>query len=607
MRMGLTAKLTTLLACIGILSSGVTGYYSYSANQNLLVNEAESNLLTSTELLSQRFSSLLLDISADALTIGSLPSAPMLVGLGEGPEYQAARARLAGVFATFMRLHPQYSQMRLISRQAHGLELIRFDRDGEAIVQVEGDKLQEKGHFPYVFETLELAPGHVYISPITVNHEQGAHSAEGAPSLRLATAVLGANGEALGVAVINVDLRKFLETLKADLPARYQMYLTNQWGDFLVHPDASKTFAFDKGQRILIQDSFAQTKSLFNDTTPSVLVNGLDDPQRADGKIMAFVRKSFGPPENRQFVVVGLARPLQDVLGSGKTLGHSIIQMVLVFSLLAIALAILFSRALTHPLQMLIHAARRFQTGHTLDEALPVEREDEIGVLARGFDQMRKELKSHLEVMGRTQQELRHLANHDSLTGLPNRMQFFQQMEQAIAETAGTHQQLAVLFIDLDHFKSINDQMGHAVGDEVLMVVASRLRRAVRSDDIVARLGGDEFVVLIRGAGIAPIASSVTRKILGALNERVTLNGAVLQIGASVGISLYPEDGVTAEDLILRADSAMYKAKVNGRRTFASHQAGVLEIEKHQPGPSAEGTLGAAERANAGAEDDIER
>jgi diguanylate cyclase (GGDEF)-like protein/PAS domain S-box-containing protein len=207
----------------------------------------------------------------------------------------------------------------------------------------------------------------------------------------------------------------------------------------------------------------------------------------------------------------------------------------------------------------------------------------------------------------RAEARLAFMAQHDALTGLPNRMQFFQQMEQAIAETAGTHQQLAVLFIDLDHFKSINDQMGHAVGDEVLMVVASRLRRAVRSDDIVARLGGDEFVVLIRGAGIAPIASSVTRKILGALNERVTLNGAVLQIGASVGISLYPEDGVTAEDLILRADSAMYKAKVNGRRTFASHQAGVLEIEKHQPGPSAEGTLGAAERANAGAEDDIER
>nr|WP_294863371.1 diguanylate cyclase [uncultured Pseudogulbenkiania sp.] len=572
MRPGLTVKLSILLACIGILASGVTGYYAYSTNQSLLVNEAERNLLTSTELLSQRLSTVLNDIAADALMLADMPSSAKIANLDDPASDEAARDHLAQVFGTIMRLHPQYAQVRLISRQQFGLELIRFDRDGDRLVRVTGSLLQEKGHFPYVFETLALAAGRVYVSPITVNHEQGAHSAEGAPTLRLASPVVTPAGAVVGVVVINVRLKSVLDSVQSDLPAGHQLYLTNEWGDFLAHPDPAMTFGFDKGRRLLVQDSYEQTRPLFDKTQSSVLVNGLDDPQRAKGQILAFVRKPFGLPENHQFVVLGLARPLEDVLRGGKSLGESTIQMVLAFSVLSIVLAVVFSRALTRPLQMLTHAATSFQTRHAL-EALPVTRTDEIGVLARCFDQMRKELKSHMEKMSQNQQELRHLAHHDSLTGLPNRMQFFHQIERAIDAVAESGQQLAVLFIDLDHFKQINDQMGHAVGDQVLIVVAQRLRSALRGEDVVARLGGDEFIVLIKGPAIAADVPAIAAKILNSLNEDIMTHGRRLQVCASIGISLFPEDGVTAEELVLRADSAMYKAKVSGRYTFARYQA----------------------------------
>jgi diguanylate cyclase (GGDEF)-like protein len=571
MRPGLTVKLSILLACIGILASGVTGYYAYSTNQSLLVNEAERNLLTATQLLSQRLSTVLNDIAADALTLASMPSSAKVASPEDLAHDDAAKDHLAQVFGTIMRLHPQYAQVRLITRQQFGLELIRFDRDGNRMVRVTGSQLQEKGHFPYVFETLSLAPGRVYVSPITVNHEQGAHSAEGTPTLRLATPVVSPAGTVVGVVVINVKLKDLLDYVQSDLPAGHQLYLTNEWGDFLAHPNPAMTFGFDKGRRLLVQDSFDETKALFNKAKSSVLVNGLDDPLRAKGQILAFVRKPFGLPENHQFVVLGLARPLEDVLRGGKSLGESTIQMVLAFSLLAIVLAIVFSRALTRPLQMLTHAATSFQTGHALEE-LPVKRKDEIGVLARCFDQMRNELKSHMEKMNQNQQELTHLAHHDSLTGLPNRMQFFHQIERAIEVAAENDEQLAVLFIDLDHFKQINDQMGHAVGDQVLIIVAQRLRRALRGEDIVARLGGDEFIVLIKGPGISAEAPSIAGKILGSLNENIMIHGRCLQVCASIGISLFPDDGVTAEELVFRADSAMYRAKVSGRYTFASYQ-----------------------------------
>lgn len=572
MRPGLTVKLSILLACIGILASGVTGYYAYSTNQSLLVNEAERNLLTSTELLSQRLSTVLNDIAADALMLADMPSSAKIANLDDPASDEAARDHLAQVFGTVMRLHPQYAQVRLISRQQFGLERIRFDRDGARLVRVNGSLLQEKGHFPYVFETLALAPGRVYVSPITVNHEQGAHSAEGAPTLRLATPVVTPAGAVVGVVVINVRLKSLLDSVQSDLPAGHQLYLTNEWGDFLAHPNPAMTFGFDKGRRLLVQDSYEQTRPLFDKTQSSVLVNGLDDPQRAKGQILAFVRKPFGLPENHQFVVLGLARPLEDVLRGGKSLGESTIQMVLAFSVLSIVLAVVFSRALTRPLQMLTHAATSFQTRHAL-EVLPVARTDEIGVLARCFDQMRKELKSHMEKMSQNQQELRHLAHHDSLTGLPNRMQFFHQIERAIDAVAESGQQLAVLFIDLDHFKQINDQMGHAVGDQVLIVVAQRLRSALRGEDVVARLGGDEFIVLIKGPAIAADVPAIAAKILSTLNEDIMTHGRRLQVCASIGISLFPEDGVTTEELVLRADSAMYKAKVSGRYTFARYQA----------------------------------
>ena len=111
--------------------------------------------------------------------------------------------------------------------------------------------------------TLALPAHGVYISAIAVNHEHGAHSAEGKPTLRLATPVVAADGSVTGVVVLDVDLASLLKVLQVDLPRDYQVYLANQWGDFLIHPDASQTFGFDHGRRIFMQDSFPATKPLF--------------------------------------------------------------------------------------------------------------------------------------------------------------------------------------------------------------------------------------------------------------------------------------------------------------------------------------------------------
>jgi diguanylate cyclase (GGDEF)-like protein/PAS domain S-box-containing protein len=174
------------------------------------------------------------------------------------------------------------------------------------------------------------------------------------------------------------------------------------------------------------------------------------------------------------------------------------------------------------------------------------------------------------EIIERRQAEARvhHMAYHDSLTGLPNRALLSDRLDRAMLAAQRFERKLAVMFIDLDRFKTINDSLGHMTGDQLLKEVASRLCRAVRASDTVARLGGDEFVVLVPGIRTPEEAGQVAEKIIEALSEGFPLEGRNLHITPSIGISVYPDDGNDVEALMRNADSAMYHAKANGRNNY---------------------------------------
>lgn len=160
------------------------------------------------------------------------------------------------------------------------------------------------------------------------------------------------------------------------------------------------------------------------------------------------------------------------------------------------------------------------------------------------------------------------LAHHDSLTQLPNRFLLNDRTTQAIEGAQRNKHHLAVLFLDLDSFKKINDSLGHATGDAVLQSAARRLIECVRAVDTVSRLGGDEFVVLLQDCVDANAAAAVAQKILAAMALPHAINGLALQVTTSIGISLYPNDGIDAQELLKKADAAMYKAKQSGRNNY---------------------------------------
>jgi len=180
--------------------------------------------------------------------------------------------------------------------------------------------------------------------------------------------------------------------------------------------------------------------------------------------------------------------------------------------------------------------------------------------------------------------ELSHLAQHDFLTDLPNRVLLNDRITQAISFAARYSKQLAVMFLDLDGFKSTNDSLGHTTGDKLLQLVASRLVACVRRSDTVSRLGGDEFVVLLYQVEHAEDAAFISKKILSSLAEPFSVDQKHLDISASIGVSTYPGDGQDAETLLQKADTAMYAAKKLGRNNCqffrAEMQARLLERQR---------------------------
>ena len=174
---------------------------------------------------------------------------------------------------------------------------------------------------------------------------------------------------------------------------------------------------------------------------------------------------------------------------------------------------------------------------------------------------------SDISEQHRSRAELEHLAHHDALTNLPNRLLFNARLEYAIVHAKRGRNALAVLFIDVDRFKTINDSLGHATGDEVLRVAAERMRAVLRADDTMARVGGDEFIILLENVTPGG-AREVAEKLAAALRTPLNLDDDPLYLSLSVGISMYPRDGSDVDTLLRNADAAMYKAKDSGRDTF---------------------------------------
>lgn len=195
----------------------------------------------------------------------------------------------------------------------------------------------------------------------------------------------------------------------------------------------------------------------------------------------------------------------------------------------------------------------------------------------------------------KSEEQIQHMAYYDTLTGLPNRTLMLDRLDRAIARSTRDHSTLAILFLDLDRFKAVNDTLGHSTGDKLLIEVSQRLRLFVRSSDTLARLGGDEFVVIVSDQDMEVNAAHVARKLIDSLATPIRISGHELHITTSIGVAIFPEDGVTSEVLIKNADMAMYAAKESGRNNY-NYYSGEMNQKAHERLMMEENIRGALER-----------
>jgi len=519
-----------IYAPLMLLIMGVSwAYYLSEESQHIQVLRHQETF--HVELQTETFQHEFQSIVADLLVL----SAHQQLALIADGSTEADYAALANELLSFCRNKKMYDQVRLLD--ATGMERVRinFNRDHPVIVPKAA--LKNKGNRYYFKDTIRLQQGEVFVSPLDLNVEGGTIERPLKPMIRFGIPVFNNRGEKRGILVLNYFAELLITQLENrshdSLAPGFGMLLNSdgyffkgiqnedEWG-FMIPGRKDRTFShlFPKEWGEITRNpsgQFIDVEGLFTFTTVFPLAEGLKSSTGSPNAWGASVR-NLGAKQYLWKIVT--FTPHASILGITRKLRH----------------VLLFSNALL--------ALLAGMGIWLLSEA----------IIRRNA----------------AEDEMEHMAHFDLLTGLPNRPLLYDRLGMALAHARREKKKLAVLFLDLDGFKAVNDRFGHQAGDTVLQEVAHRLQQCVgRQTDTVARLGGDEFALLLTAITQTQDAEMIAAKLIASLGEPIKLNdGQPCGIGASIGIAIYPENGLTQDELLSNSDAAMYAAKENGKNNY---------------------------------------
>lgn len=426
----------------------------------------------------------------------------------------------AAEYVEIMQNSHSYSQIRYIDED--GMERARVDRASGGILIIEGDDLQDKGSRYYFQQAVNLPLGSVYISQLDLNVEDSSIEVPDQPTIRVATPVGDEAGQPRGIVVINVNASPILERItRASALAPGDPMLLNTDGYWLLSPNPGQQWGF-----------------MFPDRADQRM--GVQFPeiwQHMSGRPAGRIETDDGVVTFRRF------SPLSETHRCNED--HPLVRPPLMQADYEWIVASWLSPRLINAVKHEVFLAGLYIALPLLVSLLGTMRLAELFI---------RERRAH-------HADLLSMARRDGLTRLPNRVAFEENVAQEASRCRRTGKKFAVLYIDLDGFKSINDTFGHKAGDTVLQGVAEALTSRIREVDTAARLGGDEFVVLLTDVGDAESALAVANDLCARIAE-VSYDGWC--IGGSIGAAIWPDDA-DLEHLLQRADDAMYRAKQAGK------------------------------------------
>ncbi len=392
--MNLSTRLTVAMVALVLLTATSVGFLTYRDVEALVLPRGLNRLDAGTRLLAAELAASVGAARADVVGFRSAVAVQGLIGSHlaggidplDGTGEAMWRARMAARYAAELAAKPNYLAFRIIGAD-DGREIVRVDRSGpgNSVRVVPDAELQPRGDRDYVQATIRLAPGEVYVSPIDLSRDQqGMVATPHLPVLRVATPLQKPDGSLFGLVIINVDMRPTLTRIRAAAQDGGQVYLVNQAGDYLMHPDPALEFGFDLGTRVRLQDDFPDFARLLDasSTAPRVL-------QDRAGSTFGVAWTGLRPADGPRVIVVE-AMPYAALMAPAIAVRNSSLLGALAAALCAIVLAILLTRSLTRPLAQMARAAAKFTEGAAA--AIPTGAGGEVGTVAQAFARMAREV-----------------------------------------------------------------------------------------------------------------------------------------------------------------------------------------------------------------------
>ena len=545
--MRLQSKILLLLIPLIVLPILVLGWMAYS----LLMEDARDRThYQMTTLLEQIESQSELQLRIARANASLFASTTLIRQYVEEDKYfenkSGLEQQVMELLYNYQLAYPEYYEIRIISRDGEErLRSVLGNVANQAANESSSSYFIEAGYNPGVtYTTFFRNPDNNQPALLTSK-----------PLYLFGKGEAGRQKDLYGYLMLTIDL-DFLkvQASKKKVGESGEIFFTDDKGNILFHRSADQV-----GQR-LPGELFNQAKQNADGNT---LIDGLYMEKAAH----------FQSLKLHDWLYAFVVYQEEELLAKSINLGWNVALVTSIAMLLATALLFgIFRKLLIKPIQKLSYAVSEMGHGKLL---IPIEidSDDEIGELAARFREMGKNLHNSHE-------QVRYVAYHDSLTGLPNRLMFKDYLKRATASARREDEGLAILFLDLDNFKRINDTLGHHAGDILLEAFADRLSSQLREQDVIAhssredasrliaRLAGDEFIILLPNTDGSGEVEKVAKRIFKSLAEPFVVSMQELYVSASIGIAVYPEDGETAGELLKNADIAMYHAKKLGRNNF---------------------------------------
>jgi len=507
--------------------------------------QTQKTLLQGTErslvgLVSQTIEDDLQGINSDLFYLANLPQLIKFLDSGGKPPTE-----LVANFKLFSKHKKSYDQIRYLD--LNGMEIIRINYDGVSASVVPAHQLQSKAKRYYFEDALRLAKDEVFVSPFDLNMEHGKVETPLKPMIRFGTPVFDSQGNKQGIILLNYLGKELLSTLETYSGQSSSMLtMINSKGYWLkgIEADEEWGFMFADRQDTTLFNKFQSTQNLFGTKNAGQISN-------EDG-LFTFTKVS--PLTSNQTSSAGSSSA--DGASTARVDSDEYAWTIISY---------------IRPER--VHE-KLYQSLDTIISAFCA-----LFIFSLFISKL---LTSNSIQKEKTASLVHAMAFHDALTDLPNRRLMDDRLHQTIAIADRSNCKVAVMFLDLDHFKPVNDTYGHETGDQLLKMVAERLRAGIRASDTASRLGGDEFVMIFTGISDPNAVEIIADKIVSMVAEPYSINGQEIVIGTSIGIAVYPDDTTIAEEVVQLADQALYGAKDKGRNCYLRYS----ELDKSTEKPN---------------------